>query len=67
LLEHAHLALDVHGLDQGLVAVTQIHAAPDRGLVMTASGQVRSVRRTGAKARYLVEGFCNMVSLFSRN
>ena len=32
LLEHAHLALDVHGLDQGLVAVTQIHAAPDRRL-----------------------------------
>ena len=38
LLEHAHLALDIHGLDQRLVAVAQVHAAPDGGL---ADGCVR--------------------------
>ena len=32
LVEHAHLALYVHGLDQGLIAVAQIHAAPHRRL-----------------------------------
>lgn len=32
LLKHLHLAINVHRLDQGLIAVTQIHAAPDRGL-----------------------------------
>jgi hypothetical protein len=31
-LEHAHLAGDVHGLDQRLVAITQVGRQPDRGL-----------------------------------
>ncbi|MCY1529305.1 hypothetical protein D9M68_644400 [compost metagenome] len=30
--EHAHLARDVHGLDQGLVAIAQVRRQPDRGL-----------------------------------
>ena len=30
------------------------------GLLMVASGQVRSVRRTGTKGRYLLAGFCNI-------
>jgi hypothetical protein len=29
-VEHAQLARDVHGLDQGLVSIPQVHAAPDR-------------------------------------
>ena len=31
-LEHAHLALGVHRVDEGLVAVTQVDGAPARGL-----------------------------------
>jgi hypothetical protein len=59
-LEHAQLARRVHRLDQRLVAVAQVDAAPQRRRVITASGQVRSVRRTGAKGRYLVAGCFNI-------
>jgi len=31
-LEHAHLARDVHRLDQRLVAIAQVRRQPDRGL-----------------------------------
>jgi hypothetical protein len=34
-LEHAHLLLGVHRLEERLVAVAQIGAHPDRRLVMT--------------------------------
>ena len=51
-LEHAHLARDVHRLDQGLVAVTQIGRQPDRrlgqhgvgpGAVLETDGRERTV------------------------
>ena len=46
-IEHAHLALVAHGLDQRLVAVAQVHRAPDGGLVMVRLGHCRSGRLTG--------------------
>ena len=48
-LEHAQLALRPHRLDQRLVAVAQIDAAPDRRLVDDARGpsSVRQVDRAG--------------------
>ena len=48
-LEHPQLALRVHRLDEGLVAVAQVDAAPRRRAVITRSGQVRSARSTGGK------------------
>ena len=56
-LEHPQLARDVHRLDQRLVAVAQVGAAPDRR-----AGSARRRARcgpsgaTGAKARYLLAG-----------
>ncbi|MCY1522052.1 hypothetical protein D9M68_568970 [compost metagenome] len=38
LFEEAELALDAHGLDQGLVAVAQVRAHPDRRLGDAAAG-----------------------------
>ena len=51
--EHAPLALDVHGVDERLVAVAQVDRDPARRLVMRWSGQVRSGRSTPGYGRYL--------------
>ena len=45
-LEELDLLLQAHGLDQGLVAVAQVHAAPDRGLVdIILLGPIEAFRR----------------------
>src|SRR5262249_50704804 len=37
-LKHAPLALDIHGVDERLVAITQVHRAPQRRLLEAAIG-----------------------------
>ena len=48
-LEEPQLAVGVHGIDEGLVAVAQIHAAPQRrgGEVPVGPGPVRQLQRAG--------------------
>ena len=55
-LEQRQLALGVHGVDQGLVAVAQVDAGPARARTNWRSGQVRSCSTSGTCERYLSKG-----------
>lgn len=59
--EQAHFALDIHRLEQGLIAVTQIGAHPIGARVMLRSGHWRSASTARGKAVYLLAGFFNMI------
>ncbi len=49
--EQAELALGVHRVDQGLIAVTQVDAGPAGARVVCWSGHVRSARTSGRYGR----------------
>ena len=55
-LEQRQLALGVHGVDEGLVAVAQVDAGPRGAPVNWRSGQVRSCSTSGTCERYLPNG-----------
>ena len=60
-LEHAQLARRVHRLDQGLVAVAQVDAAPQRRRASArASGQRRSGKPTGRRRGTCAAGSMSM-------
>jgi hypothetical protein len=55
-VEHAPLALRVHRVDEGLVAVTQVDAAPQRGGLVHLVGPGAVVEHDRHEALVLVEG-----------
>jgi hypothetical protein len=55
-VEHAPLALRVHRVDEGLVAVTQVDAAPQRCGLVHLVGPGAVVEHDGHEALVLVEG-----------
>ena len=54
-VEHAQLFLHVHGIDQGLVAVPQIHAAPARRAFKGPARPLPAGQVDGRKRAVLVE------------
>ena len=55
-LEHAQLLAGVHGVDEGLVAVSQIHAAPHRRLGDDAAGPLPIRELDGLEGLIFLDG-----------